>query len=300
MKFHRKELYDFVMLHTAFLDDSCRFSSRLHCIFKGLTAIPKCAVCGENDVCMRDVRLYELTPMFCSRRCQVKSEFVQGKIKATMKHRYGVEHALQNVEIKEKANAKRIKTNIEHYGVKEVLSLDVIQRKKEQTNLERYGVKCTIQLSSVQDKAKKTCLEKYGVEYALQNKEIRQRFEDTCVLRYGDAYPIRLPEIKARLNATNREKYGVDWSCQAEVVHGKAINTCYEKYGVDYALQAPEVRERIKSTLLEKYGVEHNSQLPEAQINRRKAYKFDGRQFDSSAELCYYIWLKDNEIRFEY
>ena len=300
MQFHRKELYDFVLNCTWFLgvQKNIRFSSRLRCIIDSIVSIPLCQTCNVNHVDMRNVRLYGKLPRFCSTRCSVSNSETQHKICSTMKANYGVEHALQNKEICERATKHRHETNLEKYGVEEVLSLKSVQEKKEATNLDRYGVKCTLQTIESKEKSRKKCIEKYGVDHHMKNKDIYAKSRQTCKENYGDEYPIRTQPVKEKLKSTNRNLYGVDWTFQSDNNKQKTKKKCQEKYGTDYALQAFEVRQHIKQTLHNNYGVEHNSQIPEVRSQMQKKYKYDNIQFDSSAELCFYIWLTDNNIDF--
>ena len=48
------------------------------------------------------------------------------------------------------------------------------------------------------------------------------------------------------------------------------------------------------------YGVKYPIQNKEIFAKNRAHYKFNNIIFDSSWELAYYIWLKDNNINFEY
>lgn len=41
-------------------------------------------------------------------------------------------------------------------------------------------------------------------------------------------------------------------------------------------------------------------QIPEVRSSSKKKYSFDSMQFDSRAELAFYIWLRDAKISFEY
>ena len=80
---------------------------------------------------MRDIRLNDAPPRFCSSRCQLLDKDVQSKMQETMFDRIGTRHALQNKEICEKAKEQRHKTNLEKYGVEEAFSAKCVQEKKE-------------------------------------------------------------------------------------------------------------------------------------------------------------------------
>lgn len=81
-------------------------------------------------------------------------------------------------------------------------------------------------------------------------------------------------------------------------------NTLYKRTGYNHNWSIPEERkfafEKMKEANKEKYGVENVMQVPEIRSKIHKKWYFDNVYFDSSWELIYYIWLKDNNINFEY
>lgn len=52
--------------------------------------------------------------------------------------------------------------------------------------------------------------------------------------------------------------------------------------------------------MIEKYGVKNALQYSEIRDRASFRYQYDGRHFDSSPEIAFYIWLKDNGVEFEY
>ena len=80
----------------------------------------------------------------------------------------------------------------------------------------------------------------------------------------------------------------------------KAKKTCLKKYGVEYSIAAKSVREKGEQTNLTRYGVKNGGASDIAHQKMARKYFYDGTTFVSSAELVYYIWLKDNDIEFEY
>ncbi len=50
----------------------------------------------------------------------------------------------------------------------------------------------------------------------------------------------------------------------------------------------------------QRYGVEAAQQCRNIRIKSGYRYTYDNHKFDSSPELALYIWLKDNNIEFEY
>lgn len=99
----------------------------------------------------------------------------------------------------------------------------------------------------------------------------------------------------------------------------KNKNTCIDRYGVDNIRKSNTFKKYAKMVKKDKYGDENYCNSEKAkQTNRCKRnvdwpmqdhgirkksatkYTYDSHSFDSKAELCYYIWLKDNDVSFEY
>jgi len=73
-----------------------------------------------------------------------------------------------------------------------------------------------------------------------------------------------------------------------------------EKYGVKHNWQRDDVKQHIKDTNKRLYGYESPMQNPEIRSRMMSNIKYDGRSFDSYPELCFYIWLTDNDMPFEF
>lgn len=136
---------------------------------------------------------------------------------------------------------------------------------------------------NIKNKRKETCLERYGVEYNFQSEETKEKARKTCLKRYG-----------------------VEVSSQSEVVKEKQFNTNYKKYGTKCSLQNKEVAEKARQTLLKNWGVDNisksdyfkNEIVPFINYNAGVDIYYDDYHFDSSWELAYYKYLKENNIEF--
>lgn len=80
----------------------------------------------------------------------------------------------------------------------------------------------------------------------------------------------------------------------------KLENKILEKYGVTNPSQADEIKFKKEQTILKNYGVTNPNYSKIIQSYKTKHYYYNNIMFDSSWELAYYIWLKDNNIEFEY
>lgn len=93
----------------------------------------------------------------------------------------------------------------------------------------------------------------------------------------GVEWPIQDPEVKERVRLSNRKKYGVDWVTQSDNFKKKTGEFFYVNFGVDGASQVKHIRDK-----------------------QMRKYLYDGLLFDSSPELCIYIWLQDHGVGFVY
>lgn len=72
----------------------------------------------------------------------------------------------------------------------------------------------------------------------------------------------------------------------------KRIESCKNNNGQGTGFQISNVKEHAINSIFDKYGRKH--------IKLSRSYLYNDIIFDSSWELAYYIWLKDNDIKFEY
>ena len=59
-------------------------------------------------------------------------------------------------------------------------------------------------------------------------------------------------------------------------------------------------RPKNNITCMARYGMLNGGGTPIAHSKMHRKYFYDGQFFDSSPELAFYIWLKDNDIQFEF
>lgn len=141
-------------------------------------------------------------------------------------------------------------------------------------------------------KTKSFCLEKYGVDNPSKdpkiieiikekskksNPERFKKYKETCMKLYGVDNTFKSEKVKQKIKESMIKNHGVEHPLQSEVLKEKFIKTCNERFGVDYPSQNPNVRNSIM-----------------------KRYTYRNIPFDSSWELAYYIYLKDNNIDFTY
>jgi hypothetical protein len=227
------------------------------------------------------------------------------KQKATMLEKYGVEHASQNEEIRNKIKQgfiekygvdnpskleeikdKQKKTNLERYGVAYIVHNKVSKEKMMQTNTTKYGYGCCLQNSDVKEKIKTTNLEKYGVENVGENSIIHEKMKDTMFEKYGVNYPLKNKGIMNKLQETCLKKYGVKNPLLNSEVQKKRIKTIKDKYGVEFPSQNKEIRNKTLKTFKDKYGFENPMQNPEiADKSSKNCYKPKSFIFPSGKEI---------------
>lgn len=80
----------------------------------------------------------------------------------------------------------------------------------------------------------------------------------------------------------------------------KRKETCLNKYGVDNTGKLPHALGAGLRAYYKKTGLINPAQDKNNIKKGRQKYEYNNIMFDSSWELCYFIWLKDNNINFEY
>ncbi len=111
----------------------------------------------------------------------------------------------------------------------------------------------------------------------------------TNMARYGVKNPFQSEFFKEESKNTCKSKYGTEYASQSTTFREKVKQTCLEKYGETTNLKCTDTKEKIEKTLQERYGVSNARFL-------YKQYKYDNLSFDSSWELAFYIYHKDNGI----
>ena len=206
-----------------------------------------------------------------------QAEEVKEKTKQTNLKNWGVEYASQAEEVKEKTK----QTNLKNWGVEYTLQSEEIRNKGIQTLKEKYGEDITnvFQATEVKEKIKQTNLKNWGVEYATQSEEIKEKTRNTNNEKYGADYYTQTDEYKDRAKKTCQLHHGVDNPSQSQEIKNKKIETCRKHWGVDYPFQSDEVRSKTAETLKEKYG---ESIINISQVEEIKNKALDSFQFNST------------------
>lgn len=75
---------------------------------------------------------------------------------------------------------------------------------------------------------------------------------------------------------------------------------CIELYGVDNPMKSKEIQQKSVVTHRKNFGCDYPGQCPSTQRIQKTSYFYDSRYFKNTWELSFYIWLKDNNKKFEY
>lgn len=156
-----------------------------------------------------------------------------------------------------------------------------------QTSLEKYGVECPFQSEKVKDKIKESTFNHFGVYCSLQSNEIRKKGYETNIKNLGVAHPAQAEVVRQKMQNTTFEKLGVKHAAQSPDVRAKMAATTMERYGVEHYSSTDECKEKVRSTLEKKYNVSNAHFL-------YKKVELDGISFDSSWELAFYLYHRDN------
>lgn len=136
--------------------------------------------------------------------------------------------------------------------------------------------------------------------HAQKTENARQNYINTCIKKYGTINAFQADVIKNKIKETLLDKYNVTSPAKFKQFLDKMQNTCIKRYGVKNPYQSEQIKAKIKQTCLKHFNAEHPMQNRDILVKGLKRYSYDDKTFDSAPELAYYIWLKDNNIEFEY
>lgn len=143
------------------------------------------------------------------------------------------------------------------------------------------------EINEIQTKIRATCKEKYNTEFYSQSKE----WKENVPKKISEA---QKELIKNNLHHTQKNGYINPFSLVSVIT--KIKETKLKNHNNANYVNT----KKFKQTCLKKYNCENPMQNHDIFKKSRKKYTYDNQNFDSKPELCYYIWLKDNNIDFEY
>ena len=157
---------------------------------------------------------------------------------------------------------------------------------------------CAQRDEDVMKKKEETSMENHGVKHYRNSEQARKTFNKNHPIKEQEEYYKKIIEKRESVDYKIKEK----WKKQAK-------ETRYNKNGEGNWV-SDETIKQTKKTKKERYGDENwNNRDKAKETNLYKwsqtypptwNYVYNGIHFDSSWEIAYYIWLKDNNIEFEY
>ena len=188
----------------------------------------------------------------------LQSDMIKNKLVQTNMTRYGVPYVMQNSDIQARqrhtaetsggygmANPKireQIqKTNMEKYGVDNVLKSPEIREKIQSTNIQRYGTPTPMSSPEIQAKAQETNIARYGTKCVLSSSTIREKGTHTMQKKYGVSNASQLDSVKQKVAQTNLQRYGAtNWkssqSCLSRIIPDVDKVVAYDSFKADVRL----------------------------------------------------------------
>lgn len=128
MKNH-PDLYEYIVsMYTMNID----WKEKLYLFYHNMDEPPRCPICGGYS---KFITFFKGYHTHCSVKCSGRSTERLDKIHNTIKERYGVEHALQSIEIQDKYKS----TCMERYGVENKSHTQEYKDKFTKTMMDKYG-----------------------------------------------------------------------------------------------------------------------------------------------------------------
>lgn len=158
---------------------------------------------------------------------------------------------------------KSRETMIKEYGVPHAMQVEEFKQKVKQTCLERYGCANPAQNAEIKAKQRDTMLKNYGVAVPFQVPEFKAKAEETCLANFGTTNPMKSKEVQDKAKLTMIENYGAPNPGLVPSLVEKAKQTCVEKFGGESSQCSPEIRAKTWETLKDKNG------LPSSSVERK-------------------------------
>ena len=136
-------------------------------------------------------------------------------------------------------------TNLERYGVRNVMQCEEVKASLRSSMLEKYGVEFSVHSEEIMDKLRSNNLEKYGVEYCVQREDVKQKSRETCLERYGVDNIFKDLNFRKHAQEVFQERYGVDNPFKSEELREKGRQTSLERYGTEFPQQSQEIRSKM-------------------------------------------------------
>ena len=162
-------------------------------------------------------------------------------------------------------------------------------------NYPQFCSQTCINQSSCHIEACKKTIKKHG-----GHRKILERSFATYKSKTGYSNPASNPSVIAKARKTYKEKYGYDCAFKDPEALKKRAKTWKAKYGTSHPMKNIATRKKVAKTTKKNHGVKCMFLSDSYNKFSRKVYRHDGYTFASFPELCYYIYLKDHHVDFEF
>lgn len=129
----------------------------------------------------------------------------------------------------------------------------------------------------------------------------------TYLKNLGVSNPMYLESTKNSINETCLKKYNCRWATQSQQHKDKTRKTNLQKYNGGWPSSDKKIRDKIRDTFLKHYNnptyagsEDWRNHLSEISKKSSKRYIYNNIKFDSAPEVALFIYLKDNNITFQY
>jgi hypothetical protein len=224
------EKYLDALIHaTSFLPDNTHLRFRFNYIKEGFINAPKkCKECGKI--------LLDVKNTFCSSVCS-------------------------NVNIDEIEKMKHT------WNTKSDKEINKIQSKRIKTNLQKYGVDIASKLPEVIEKNKQSHIKNWG-DYAMRNRDVVEKRNGTFIERYG-GIGMASEELYSKMKNTNIEKYGAEYYSSTNDWYDKCVKTALEKYDKEWVSKVDSINAKQQSGGYSYYDFE----FPSGKVVRVQGYE---------------------------
>ncbi len=162
-----------ILINTLFCPHNCPETLRAKFILNNITEFPKCKNCGNNTKWSTQA---PKTLDYCSIKCASSHDLTRKKVRTTNLERFGVEQIMKSEKFKN--NYKN--TCLNKYGVDNVSKVNSVKEKKIETNLKNWGVENVSQSEIIHLSKQNTCFKNNGTNFPAQNKLIFKKQESSC------------------------------------------------------------------------------------------------------------------------
>lgn len=146
-------------------------------------------------------------------------------------------------------NGKRKATMIKKFGVEFNSQLPAVKQKKVDTCIAKYGVATNLLAAESQQKIKQTLISRFGVENPMQAASILEKAQATNLEKYGNICSAQAPTMRAAMKASHLEKFGVG------LFHGNRYTKDQTELLTDRGLIEKEVNEHGVLATAKKFSI---------------------------------------------